>query len=79
VPSQTDIPAQEKLQLLINKRYQHPVLDGTGIKELAERNFIAGRQAVFEAFADLAGLKDISAIRSMERPRTDVGKATRRR
>ncbi|MEA2728107.1 MAG: hypothetical protein QOF70_2582 [Acetobacteraceae bacterium] len=73
------IPGEEKLQPLINERYRHPALGGTSIKELAERNFTAGAQAVVEVLAEQAGLTDISAIRSLERLRTNVGKFSRRR
>jgi hypothetical protein len=68
------IPGEETLQSLINERYRHPALDGTSIKELAERNFTAGAQAVVEVLTDQAGFTDISAIRSMERLRTNIGK-----
>jgi hypothetical protein len=73
------LSAQEKLQSLVNQRYRRPVFDGTSIEELAQRSFTAGAQAVVEVFADQAGVTDISAIRSMEKLRTNVGKASRRR
>jgi hypothetical protein len=68
------IPGEEKLQSLINERYRHPALDGTSIKELAERNFTAGAQTVLEVFTEQAGLIDISAIRSMERLRCQTAR-----
>jgi hypothetical protein len=71
------IPAEEKLRSLINERYSHPALDGTSIKELAERNFTAGAQAVVEVLAEQADLTDISVIRSMGRLRTNIGKFNR--
>jgi CTP:molybdopterin cytidylyltransferase MocA len=72
------LPAQEKLQSLVNERYQQPIFDGTSIKKLAQRSFTEGAQAVVEAFADQGGLRDISVIRVMEKLRTNVGKASRR-
>jgi hypothetical protein len=72
------IPEEETLQSLIHERYRHPALDGTSIKELAERNFTAGAQAVVEVLTEQAGLTDISVIRSMERLRTNIGKFGRR-
>jgi hypothetical protein len=73
------IPEQDKIQSLVHQRYKHPALDGTSIHELAERNAAAGMQAVVEVFTEQARLTDISAIRSMERLRTNIGKISRRR
>jgi hypothetical protein len=73
------IPEQDKIQSLVHQRYKHPVLDGTTIHELAERNAAAGMQAVVEVFTEQARLTDISAIWSMERLRTNIGKISRRR
>jgi hypothetical protein len=46
------IPEQDKIESLVHQRYKHPVLDGTSIHELAERNAAAGMQAVIEVFTE---------------------------